>query len=97
MMSAAQYLLDHLVGGSEQCGGNHQPKTVGCLQVDNQFERRRLRHRQIGWVSPFENTTDIASALPHRHGNAGTVADQTAVNWELASIVDCRQSGTGRQ
>ncbi len=37
--------LNHLVGASEQCRWNGEPERFRGLEVDDQFERRRLLNR----------------------------------------------------
>jgi hypothetical protein len=38
-------LLDHLVGGGEECLGNAEAKCPGGFQIDSQFEFCRLEYR----------------------------------------------------
>jgi hypothetical protein len=45
--------FDHLVGDREQCWGHLQAKTVSRLQVDDEFESRRLDDRKVAGFSPL--------------------------------------------
>lgn len=45
------YSFDHLVGGGEECWRHNEAERSGGLEVDDQFEPRRLLDRQIRWPS----------------------------------------------
>jgi hypothetical protein len=51
--------FDHLVGASEQNRRHFQPYRLGRLQVDHQFELRRLLDSQLARIRPFKNLVDI--------------------------------------
>jgi len=40
-------LLDHLVGADQERFRNRQPETFRRLEIDYEFERRRLLHRYV--------------------------------------------------
>jgi hypothetical protein len=67
-----------------------------CLsgfEVDHQFERGRLKHRQVGGVGPFEDAADVDADLTIRVRNVGAIADQAADIGELAKRMNRHQAG----
>jgi hypothetical protein len=43
-------LFDHLIGAGEQRGRHRQAQRLGGLEIDREFDLRRLLDRQIGWL-----------------------------------------------
>jgi hypothetical protein len=43
-------LFDHLVGAGQERFGDDQPKRLGGLEIDDEFEFVRLLDRNIGWL-----------------------------------------------
>jgi hypothetical protein len=41
-------LFDHLVGAAEQRGWHGEAKRLGRFEIDNEFDFRRLLHREVG-------------------------------------------------
>jgi hypothetical protein len=62
-------LFDHLVGGREKLGRQGAVKYPGGLQVNDEFEFRRLHDRQIGRLLALENPTGIVADLAIRVGD----------------------------
>src|SRR6266436_406269 len=56
-------LFDHLVGAAEQREWHREPKRLGGLQVEDQFDLGELLHRQRGGILALENATDIDADL----------------------------------
>jgi len=54
-------LFDHLVGQREQLVRNLEAKWLGGLEVDGQFELRRLLNGKIGRLGPLQDAIDIRS------------------------------------
>ena len=48
-------LFDHLVGAAEQRPRNGEAERLCGLEVDDQFDFRRLHHRQVGRLLALEN------------------------------------------
>ena len=70
----AKGLFDHLVGAAEQWQRNGQPKCLGSLEVDNQFDFRGLLDGQIAHLVAFEKPTDIVANDAIRVGRRSPVA-----------------------
>src|SRR5262245_14264305 len=57
------YLLDHLVGKSQQRGRQCKAKRPRSPQVDDKFEFSWLLHRKIARIGAFENSVHVAAGL----------------------------------
>ena len=55
--------LDHLVGASEQRRRHGEAESFRSLQVDHQFELRRLLDRQVRGLSPFEDLAGVVNEI----------------------------------
>src|SRR5512133_979271 len=64
-----------------------KPQCFRRLEVDRQFEPRRLNHRQVRRFSSIENAADIDSRLNKRIDTKGGVTDQTASPNKLGPFV----------
>ena len=64
-------LFDHLVCLQEENRGDGKVERLGCLEINDQLEFRRLLHRQIGGLGSFENLIHIRSPRggPSRSGS----------------------------
>jgi hypothetical protein len=51
--------FDHFAGLGKQRRGYGKPKRFGGLEVNHQFDFRRLLHRQFGWVGPLKDFVHI--------------------------------------
>src|SRR4051794_30708338 len=51
--------LDHLVGAGEESFRNCEIKSLCRLEVDDQFEFRRLLNWEIGRFLPLKNAVDV--------------------------------------
>ena len=51
-------LFDHFVGAQKRCGRYVEAKHFGRLEVDDEFEFRRLLERQFGRFGAFEYLVD---------------------------------------
>src|SRR5215831_11020629 len=71
-------LLDHLVGGDEQCLRHGKAEHCGGLDVNNQLELARLHNRQIRRLGAVEDTARVGAALLPRIRNVSSVAHQPA-------------------
>jgi hypothetical protein len=77
--------------------GDGEAERLGGLEVDDQLERHRLLHRQIGRLGAFEDLPDIAADLAINSGEARSVADQPAGSHDAAPFVDRRNGIAGSQ
>src|SRR5262249_4315568 len=76
-----------LVGTAGQRQRNGDAERTRGLQVDKHLDFACLLHRQIGRLTPFENSPGIDSDEAMRVGNVGSVAHQTSGRGELATLV----------
>src|SRR5262245_11355288 len=65
--------LDHLVSGNEQSRWYGQAERLRSLEIDDQLEFYRLLHRQVRWLSAFENPPGIDAREAKRIGKVGSV------------------------
>ena len=59
---------------ASSAGGIVRPRPIGRFAVDDQLERSRLQHRQIGRFGAGKNPTDIAAHVSVHASDAGAVA-----------------------
>jgi len=71
-------LFDHLVGEQQERFGDREAERLGSLEIDPQFEFRRLDHRQIGRLFPAQDTGDIDASLPVQLAGVRAIADEAA-------------------
>src|SRR4051812_39667424 len=70
--------LDHLVGTGEEGGRDVQTQGPCRLDVDHEFELRRLNHRQLLRFLALQNPPYVNTCLTIRFGLYRAVAHQTA-------------------
>src|SRR5215471_8556284 len=80
--------LDHLVGAHKQSGWHSKAERLGSLEIDEQFDFRRLLHRQIGRLLALENPAGIDTGLAVHIGNAASITQQPTSGGELTPLVD---------
>src|ERR1700730_1328857 len=51
--------FNHLVGSGEQCRRHGEAKCLRGLEIDDQFEFRRLLDRQLGWLCSFQDLVGV--------------------------------------
>src|SRR5262245_16489869 len=88
---ASMFLFDHLVGAGEERRRDFDAQTLGGLQIDDQFEFRRQRDWQVGWLLALENPAGVDTNLSIGLREAPTVAHQAAGRDELTQRVNSRQ------
>src|ERR1051325_284580 len=76
---------------------NREAECLCGLQIDYQLQLRGLLNRKIGGLLAVENSANVDAGQPVRIRKACSVANQAAVNSELAGKVDCWQSVAERQ
>src|SRR6516165_1268811 len=83
--------FDHLVGAGKKRRRDFDAQTLGGLQIDDQFEFRRQRDWQVGWLLALENPAGVDTNLSIGLREAPTVAHQAAGRDELTQRVNSRQ------
>jgi len=68
--------FDHFVGLGKQRRGDGKPERFGCLEIDHQFEFRRLYDRQVGGLFALENSAGVDAGLAVSLSDVGPVAYQ---------------------
>ncbi len=82
--------LDHLVGECEQVRRYRETERFRGLDIDHQFERGWLHHRQVRWLLPFEDAASVTADLLIRLRKVRSVTHQTARRRELTPFVYSR-------
>src|SRR5215469_1898615 len=90
-------LFDHLVSGGEQRSWNGQPKCLGGLEVDYQFELGRCLNGKVGRLLAAQNTIDVGCRASPCSDRVEAVGEQTALGCENSGEIDCRQAMPRRQ
>lgn len=76
MPRRANSLFNHLVGTGEQSLWHREAERLGGFGIDDQFEIRRLKHRQIGGLGAAEDLSGVNASLTIRRSKARPIADQ---------------------
>ena len=77
-------------------GGTVKPSALRGLEIENQFEPRRLLHRQIGRLGTFQDFVDVGRAFAHPE-RARAVLDQAALLCGRAGRRDRRKPALQHQ
>ena len=72
-------LLDHLVGGGEQCGRDFEPERPRGLEVDHQLELCGLLDRKVGWLRALKDSLNVGSSPTIQVDVIRAIRDQRAV------------------
>ena len=88
---------ENLVGRGQQRFWDGEAERFGSLEVDDEFEFRRLLHREISWFLAFQNAPSINPALVEQIAAIGAIAHQAAGQDELSELEDRRQRVPRRQ
>ena len=72
-------LLDHLVSGHLQRQGQVQAECLGGFEIDDEFEFRRLLHRQVRWLLTPENAVHVRGRPFEWVYAINPISDQTAI------------------
>src|SRR6516162_609281 len=89
--------LNNLIRRSQQRLRDGDAKRLGGLEVDDEFEFRRLLHGEVGRLFAFENAADIDANLVERIVEAAAIAHQAAGEGELTVFERRGQRMAGRQ
>ena len=60
-MSRDTSSLDHLIRPPQHIRRNSQADLLGCFEIDNELEFRRLLDRKSAGLAPFKNLVHIRS------------------------------------
>src|SRR5262249_15499485 len=88
--SRLTYLLDHLVGASDQRGRHLKAECLRGLEVDNKLQRCWLNDWQVTRFEALEDLPGVHAHLTIQIGQAGAIAHQAAGYGITASFVDRR-------
>jgi len=68
-------LFDYFVGASDDHGRDGDAQCLCRIDVEGEFEHRRLDHRKVGGLFAAENASHVGADLAIYCCEAGTVAD----------------------
>src|SRR5262247_979890 len=78
MPNKTRALFNHLIRPQQQRRRDGEAEGFGGLEVDDEFELRRLLDRQITWLRAFEDFVDERRTVVKHLGNVRPVAYQPA-------------------
>src|SRR6516164_7059651 len=93
----APRLLDHFVGGGQQCFWDGEAEGVGGLEVDDQLNFCELLYWEVGRLVAFQNASGIDASLVVSIAEAAAIAHQSAGHDELTELKNRGQRMAGRQ
>src|SRR5262245_44944048 len=85
-------LLNHLVGSLQDGGRQLEAEGLRSLEVDREYEPRRLLDWQFGGGGALQDAVDLAGCAPHQHLYIGPVGHEAALDDEIAPAVEHRQT-----
>src|SRR5262245_3578657 len=77
-MQQVASLLDHRVGGGEQCGRNGEAERLCGLEIDDKLEFGRLFDGQIAGIGALKNSVDVACGAAKHITVVRSITDQAA-------------------
>src|SRR5262245_38480663 len=83
-------LLDHLVGASEQRWRHRDAESLGCDQIDDQFELGWLLDGEIGRLRSAQNLVNVDGGAPPKVWEACPIGHEAARFDVLAKAVHGR-------
>jgi len=92
--SGGQRSFNHLVRAGEDRLRDSQTERMGGLEIDDQFEGRRLLDRQIGRLGTLQDPSGVNAGLTKESGEVRAIADQPAGHDETPVPRDRRNGMT---
>src|SRR5262245_57818005 len=89
--------LDHVVGAGKEVRWDRQAERLGGLEIDDQLERRRPHHWQIGGLGTLEDLSGVNTELAIDTREARPIADQAAGRGVFTPLIDRRNGIACRQ
>src|SRR4029077_12002633 len=90
-------LLNHLVGGGEQCRRNREAECLRRVQIYDEIELCRLLDRNVGRLRPAQNLIDVISGAPKKIRVVWSKGNQTSRFYVISRSMNRRQSRADRQ
>ena len=87
-------LVDQITGSQQEAGWNGNAESPCGLQVDSQFELRRLLNRQVCRVCTAEKLARINSQLAPKRGEVRSIAHEAPAARILLQLINGRNSLT---
>src|SRR6266700_5927625 len=78
MMLGSTASPENLIGAREQGGRHREAESIRGLQVDDEFERDGLFHREIRGLGALEDLIDVPSGAPKLVSNVRPIRHQAA-------------------
>src|ERR1043166_9984741 len=85
-------LFDNFIRSGKQGRRDSDAECRGRLQIDGQFELRRLHDGQLGRWLAFQDSSNICAGLTPGTAPAGTIAKQASRRSKLGQWIDRRDS-----